>query len=151
MYAVKAGPRVFPTGHEAFDWTIDASVSGPAGFPAYGARHPSRREEGGADQIVCDGGRAPCHAAGTAMDRLPRAQYFAADVAAFSGLATAWSSRHGTQTTPVSLRRDAISDAGAGLRRDLRLLDSDSDAVTGGNERRWRAPGYALAIVGVAT
>ena len=46
-YAVKAGPWVFLTGHEAFDWrtgTIDASVSGPAGFPAYGTRHPSRRE-----------------------------------------------------------------------------------------------------------
>jgi hypothetical protein len=46
-YAIKAGPWVFLTGHEAFDWrtgTIDASVSGPAGFPAYGTRHPSRRE-----------------------------------------------------------------------------------------------------------
>lgn len=46
-YAVKAGPWVFLTEHEAFDWrtgTIDASVSGPAGFPAYGTRHPSRRE-----------------------------------------------------------------------------------------------------------
>jgi len=46
-YAVKAGPWVFLTGHEAFDWgtgAIDASVIGPAGFPAYGTRHPSRRE-----------------------------------------------------------------------------------------------------------
>jgi len=46
-YAVKAGPWVFLTGHEAFDWrtgTIDASVRSPAGFPAYGTRHPSRRE-----------------------------------------------------------------------------------------------------------
>ena len=46
-YAVKAGPWVFLTGHEAFDWrtgTIDASVNGPAGFPAYGTHHPSRRE-----------------------------------------------------------------------------------------------------------
>ncbi|HWB49796.1 MAG TPA: RidA family protein [Stellaceae bacterium] len=45
--AVKAGPWVFLTGHEAFDWetgTVDASVAGPAGFPAYGSRHPSRRE-----------------------------------------------------------------------------------------------------------
>ena len=46
-YAVKAGPWVFLTGHEAFDWrtgTIDASVNGPAGFPACGTHHPSRRE-----------------------------------------------------------------------------------------------------------
>ncbi len=46
-YAVKAGPWVFLTGHEAFDWrtgTIDASVRRPAGFPAYGTHHPSRRE-----------------------------------------------------------------------------------------------------------
>src|SRR6185436_11714340 len=43
---------------------------------------------------------ALCHAAGTAMDRLLRAQYFVADVAAFSGIATAWSSRYGTQPHP---------------------------------------------------
>jgi enamine deaminase RidA (YjgF/YER057c/UK114 family) len=46
-YAVKAGPWVFLTGHEAFDWrtgTIDGMVSGPAGFPSHGTRHPSRRE-----------------------------------------------------------------------------------------------------------
>ena len=44
---VKAGPWIFLTGHEAFDWETgktDASVSGPAGFPAYGTHHPSRRE-----------------------------------------------------------------------------------------------------------
>ncbi len=43
---------------------------------------------------------ALCNAAGTAMDRLLRAQYFVADVAAFSGIATAWSSRYGTQPHP---------------------------------------------------
>jgi enamine deaminase RidA (YjgF/YER057c/UK114 family) len=43
---------------------------------------------------------ALCHAAGTAMDRLLRAQYFVADVAAFSGIATAWSSRYSTQPHP---------------------------------------------------
>jgi enamine deaminase RidA (YjgF/YER057c/UK114 family) len=40
------------------------------------------------------------HAAGPAMDRLLRAQYFVADVAAFSGIATARSSRYGTQAHP---------------------------------------------------
>ena len=39
-------------------------------------------------------------------------------------------------TAPVSLRRDAISDAGAGLRPDRRLLDFDSNAVTGDEKCR---------------
>jgi hypothetical protein len=39
-------------------------------------------------------------------------------------------------TAPVSLRPDAISDAGARLRPDWRLLDFDSDAVTGGKKCR---------------
>ena len=46
-YAVKAGPWVFLTGHEAFDWdsgAVDAVVSGAPGFPAYGRHQPSRRE-----------------------------------------------------------------------------------------------------------
>jgi enamine deaminase RidA (YjgF/YER057c/UK114 family) len=46
-YAVKAGPWIFLTGHEAFDWdtgAVDAAVAGPAGFPAHGRHHASRRE-----------------------------------------------------------------------------------------------------------
>jgi enamine deaminase RidA (YjgF/YER057c/UK114 family) len=46
-YVVRAGPWVFLTGHEAFDWgtgAIDSTVSGPPGFPTHGTRHPSRRE-----------------------------------------------------------------------------------------------------------
>ena len=43
---------------------------------------------------------ALCHVAGTTMDQLLRAQYFVADVVAFSGIAAAWSSRHGTQPRP---------------------------------------------------
>ncbi len=45
-YAVKAGPFVFLTGHEAYDWetgAVDAAVAGAAGFPLYG-QHQSRRE-----------------------------------------------------------------------------------------------------------
>jgi enamine deaminase RidA (YjgF/YER057c/UK114 family) len=44
-YAVKAGPWVFLTGHEAYDWETGVSdeVAGPPGFPLYG-RHRSRRE-----------------------------------------------------------------------------------------------------------
>jgi enamine deaminase RidA (YjgF/YER057c/UK114 family) len=44
-YAVKTGPWIFMTGHEAVDWTtgIPQEVAGPPGFPAYGRSH-SRRE-----------------------------------------------------------------------------------------------------------
>src|SRR5215470_5287519 len=46
-YAVKAGPWLFLTGHEAYDWRtgmIDESVSGPPGYPLFGHYHKSRRE-----------------------------------------------------------------------------------------------------------
>src|SRR5437660_11934130 len=44
-YAVKAGPWIFLTGHEAFDFTsgIPEAVAGPSGFPLYG-KSRSRRE-----------------------------------------------------------------------------------------------------------
>ena len=37
-YAVKAGPWIFLTGHEAFDFEtgIAEAVAGPAGFPLFG-------------------------------------------------------------------------------------------------------------------
>jgi enamine deaminase RidA (YjgF/YER057c/UK114 family) len=43
---------------------------------------------------------ALCGAAGTAMDRVLRAQYFVPDVAAFPGIAMAWSSRYRGQPHP---------------------------------------------------
>jgi hypothetical protein len=46
-YAVKAGPWLFLTGHEAYDWrtgAVDEAVSGPPGYPLSGPRHESRRE-----------------------------------------------------------------------------------------------------------
>jgi enamine deaminase RidA (YjgF/YER057c/UK114 family) len=46
-YAVKAGPWLFLTGHEAYDWrtgATDDAVSGAPGYPLFGARHRSRRE-----------------------------------------------------------------------------------------------------------
>src|SRR6266550_9618676 len=44
-YAVKAGPWIFLTGHEAFDFAsgIPEAVAGPPGFPLYG-KSRSRRE-----------------------------------------------------------------------------------------------------------
>jgi enamine deaminase RidA (YjgF/YER057c/UK114 family) len=43
---------------------------------------------------------ALCQAAGTAMDRLLRAQYFVADIAAFSGITMGWSERYGRRPHP---------------------------------------------------
>src|SRR4051794_33776327 len=46
-YAVKAGPWLFLTGHEAWDWrsgAIDEAVSGPQSYPLFGTHHRSRRE-----------------------------------------------------------------------------------------------------------
>src|SRR6478736_1300706 len=44
-YAVKAGPWIFLTGHEAYDWEtgISDEVTGPPGFLLHG-RQRSRRE-----------------------------------------------------------------------------------------------------------
>ena len=41
-YAVKAGPWLFLTGHEAFDWrtgAVDEAVAGPPSYPLFGTRH----------------------------------------------------------------------------------------------------------------
>jgi enamine deaminase RidA (YjgF/YER057c/UK114 family) len=46
-YAVKAGPWLFLTGHEAYDWRtgrVDEAVSGPTGYPLSGHHQKSRRE-----------------------------------------------------------------------------------------------------------
>jgi hypothetical protein len=46
-YALKAGPWLFLTGHEAYDWRtgmVDEAVSGPPGYPLFGHHHKSRRE-----------------------------------------------------------------------------------------------------------
>jgi enamine deaminase RidA (YjgF/YER057c/UK114 family) len=43
---------------------------------------------------------ALCQAAGTTMGGLLRAQYFVADIAAFPGIAMAWSSRYDGQPPP---------------------------------------------------
>ena len=46
-YAVKAGPWLFLTGHEAFDFATGGApeVEGPAGFPSFGAPRLKREAE----------------------------------------------------------------------------------------------------------
>jgi enamine deaminase RidA (YjgF/YER057c/UK114 family) len=46
-YAVRAGPWVFLTGHEAYDWRsgeVDEAVTGRPGYPLFGRHHQARRE-----------------------------------------------------------------------------------------------------------
>ena len=49
---------------------------------------------------VFDYAEALCRAAGTEMANVLRAQYFVSDIAAFPGVAMAWSARYGTQPHP---------------------------------------------------
>ena len=58
-YAVKAGPWLFLTGHEAFDWrtgAIDEAVAGPPGLSA--VRHPSPEPPRGRFHLQPDARRA---------------------------------------------------------------------------------------------
>jgi hypothetical protein len=62
----------------------------------------------------------------TAMDRLLRAQYFFTDVAAFVGIAMAWSSRYGGQPHPFVTVQTMPLMPGARRRPNRRFLDFDS-------------------------
>jgi len=50
--------------------------------------------------MVYDYAEALCRAAGTTMANVLRAQYFVSDIAAFPGIAMAWSARYGAQPHP---------------------------------------------------
>src|SRR6202047_739875 len=51
-------------------------------------------------EAIYDYAEALCQAAGTAIAKLLRAQYFVANVAVFPGVAMAWSARFGRQPHP---------------------------------------------------
>src|SRR2546423_6314579 len=65
-YAVKAGPWIFLTGHEAFDFEsgIAEAVAGPPGYPLFGGSR-SRREGGFIPQ------RMPPHLEGFGLELSP--------------------------------------------------------------------------------
>jgi enamine deaminase RidA (YjgF/YER057c/UK114 family) len=92
---VKAGEFLLPSGLMAIgrDGNIAGSAVSP-GFP--GLAHAGYSQAA----TVYDYAEALCQAAGTTMHRLLRAQYFVADIAAFPGIAMAWSSRYGRQPHP---------------------------------------------------
>src|SRR3954452_10210971 len=92
---LKVGEFLFPSGLMAIG--RDGHVAGNAVSPDF----PCLAHAGYAQaDMVYDYAEALCRAAGTAMDRLLRAQYFMADITEFPGVAMAWSSRYGTRPHP---------------------------------------------------
>ena len=75
----------------------DGQIAGSAVSPGFpGLAHAGYSQAA----AVYGHAEALCQAAGTTMHRLLRAQYFVADIAAFPGIAMAWSSRYDRQPHP---------------------------------------------------
>ena len=93
--SLKVGEFLLPSGLMAIG--PDGHVAGSEVSPAFpGLAHTGYSQA----EVVYGYAEAMCRAAGTTMDRLLRAQYFVADIAAFSGISMAWSSRYGGQPHP---------------------------------------------------
>jgi enamine deaminase RidA (YjgF/YER057c/UK114 family) len=92
---LKVGEFLLPSGLVAIDrdGQIAESTVSPD-FPGLAYAGYSQAE------TVYGYAEALCRAAGTAMDRVLRAQYFVSDIAGFPGIAMAWSSRYGCQPHP---------------------------------------------------
>jgi enamine deaminase RidA (YjgF/YER057c/UK114 family) len=92
---VKAGEFLLPSGLIAI--SRDGHVVGKTASPDFaGLSHAGCSQAAS----VYDYAEALCRAAGTEMGRLLRAQYFVSDIAAFAGIAMAWSDRFGRQPHP---------------------------------------------------
>jgi enamine deaminase RidA (YjgF/YER057c/UK114 family) len=92
---LKVGEFLFPSGLMAIG--SDGRIAGNAVSPDFpGLAHAGYSQA----EAVYAYAEALCREAGTGMDRLLRAQYFMADIAAFPGIAMAWSSRYGTRPHP---------------------------------------------------
>ena len=92
---IKVGEFLLPSGLIAI--RRDGHIAGNTVSPDFpGLAHAGYSQA----EAVFSYADALCRAAGTAMDRLLRAQYFVADIAAFAGIAMAWSSRYGARPHP---------------------------------------------------
>jgi enamine deaminase RidA (YjgF/YER057c/UK114 family) len=92
---VKVGEFLLPSGLMAIG--RDGGVVGSAVSPNFaGLAHAGYSQAA----AIYSYAEALCQAAGMTMQRLLRAQYFVNDIAAFSGIAMAWSSRYGRQPHP---------------------------------------------------
>ena len=92
---IKVGEFLLPSGLMAIG--RDGHVVGKTISPGFsGLAHAGYSQAAS----IYDHAEALCQAAGTAMAKVLRAQYFVADIAAFSGIAMAWSARFGRQPHP---------------------------------------------------
>src|SRR6185312_9960033 len=92
---LKVGEFLLPSGLIAIG--RDGRIAGSAVSPEFpGLAHAGHSQA----EAVYDYAEALCRAAGTGMDRLLRAQYFMTDIAAFAGVATAWTARYGSRPHP---------------------------------------------------
>lgn len=92
---IKAGEFLLPSGLMAVG--RDGHVAGRAVSPGFtGLSHAGHAQAA----AIYDYAEALCRAAGTSMANILRAQYFVSDIAAFPGIAMAWSARFGTQPHP---------------------------------------------------
>jgi enamine deaminase RidA (YjgF/YER057c/UK114 family) len=92
---IKVGEFLLPSGLMGIG--ADGHVAGKTispGFP--GLSHAGHTQAA----AVHDYAEALCHAAGTSLAKVLRAQYFVSDPTAFPGIAMAWASRFGTQPLP---------------------------------------------------
>ena len=93
--SLKVGEFLLPSGLMAIG--PDGHVAGSEVSPAFpGLAHAGYSQA----EAIYGYAEALSRAAGTTMGRLLRAQYFVADIAAFSGISMAWSSRYGGQPHP---------------------------------------------------
>ena len=92
---VRAGEFLLPSGLMAIG--RDGEVAGRNISPGFASLSHAGYTQGAA---VYDYAEALCQAAGTSMANVLRAQYFVSDLAAFPGIATAWSAKLGVQPHP---------------------------------------------------
>ncbi len=92
---IKVGEFLLPSGLMAIG--RDGQVVGRTISPGFGGLAHAGHSQAAA---IYDYAEALCQAAGTAMTKVLRAQYFVADIAAFSGIAMAWLTSFGRQPHP---------------------------------------------------
>ena len=92
---IRAGEFLLPSGLMAIG--RDGQIAGKAVSPGFtGLSHAGYVQAA----AVYDYAEGLCRAAGASMANVVRAQYFVSDVAAFPGIAMAWSTRFGEQPHP---------------------------------------------------
>jgi enamine deaminase RidA (YjgF/YER057c/UK114 family) len=92
---IRAGEFLLPSGLMAIG--RDGEVAGRTVSPGFASLSHAGYTQGAA---VYEYAEALCRAAGTSMANVLRAQYFASDLAAFPGIAMAWSAELGAQPHP---------------------------------------------------